>query len=724
MCNHQGVGVATATTSADHQKGAAAAFFDFDKTLVAKDSQLLEGQDVLLARHLTNPCVIAGLLGCFMLEPIVNRGWANADLLGRMYLSSYRGIRHTSLIESARWLYHKRIKLMVYREMIEILNDHRRKGHMIIIVSATSEHLLKPFAEDFNVDAWLATSIQCDQHGICTGRPAGSILCGVEKAKAIQELAEECSIDLSSSWAYSDHHEDLAFLQSVGNPVAINPTPKLQQIAQEEQWEMKFLQLPETGKVSSDHAGNPRKGDRRGHQWLKMFLVLSLMAASALRAFTAQPELYSAPETPGVTHNKGSTMQRLCVISSEPLTYVQTVSGSIVAYRQLIAGALARGTNVLVVEPLLRDEVVPIAFPNNGTGSLEILRLPVQKSNELDRGGLAAFDPRAFRNEMRQHILIFGADVILIPDPIVLMADMMMIAPGHYEARELGAALVYDIHTNLVDLIPMFNPWTGLPLVQRALHWLHKEMLKYANTVLVISEQQEKHLRDETGYKGPVQIAPAGVPNMCATTRSQNFSPSTIIGSHCEVTFTWVGRLAKEKHIREILDAMARLLKDNGSWQNTCLAVAGPDQGELSVLQHYVREHPKNIFYMGTLEQSEVGTLLQASDAMLFVGGVIETLARVVTDALSCHTPVIAVATPQSSWWQNREDLPHVDLTVSSDAAKELKDRMVAFTTNAGGLRDALVAGAAHSAPNQISEKEAIAHKLMTLDSVYDGLSG
>ncbi|CAB9504056.1 expressed unknown protein [Seminavis robusta] len=304
---------------------------------------------------------------------------------------------------------------------------------------------------------------------------------------------------------------------------------------------------------------------------------------------------------------------------------------------------------------------------------------------------------------MRQRILIFGADVILIPDPIVIMADVMMIAPGHYEARELGAALVYDIHSNIVDMAPMINPWMGLPLVQRALHWLHKEMLKYANMVLVISEQQEKHLRDETG--------------------SQSFTPSTMIGSHCDVTFTWVGRLSKEKYIGEVLNATSGLLKGNGSWQNTCLAVAGPDQGELSVLQHYVQEHPKNIFYMGNLEQSEVGTLLQASDAMLFVGGVGETLARVVTDALGCHTPVVAVATPQSTWWQNREDLPHVDLTVSSDAVKELMDRMTAFSTSAGGLHDALVAGAAHSAPNQISEREAVAHKLMTLDSVYGGFS-
>ena len=52
----------------------------------------------------------------------------------------------------------------------------------------------------------------------------------------MRELAARERIDLAVSTAYSDSHTDLAFLEAVGQPVAINPDSKLSNIAVARRW--------------------------------------------------------------------------------------------------------------------------------------------------------------------------------------------------------------------------------------------------------------------------------------------------------------------------------------------------------------------------------------------------------------------------------------------------------------------------------------------------------
>ena len=119
------------------------------------------------------------------------------------------------------------------------MKEHREKGHLVIIISATSGHLLAPFLEEHTPDESMATAIDTDEDGICTGRPEGRVCIGKEKARSIKRLARALNITLESSHAYSDHHADMAFLEAVGHPTAVNPTPILERIAHERGWKIK-----------------------------------------------------------------------------------------------------------------------------------------------------------------------------------------------------------------------------------------------------------------------------------------------------------------------------------------------------------------------------------------------------------------------------------------------------------------------------------------------------
>lgn len=128
---------------------------------------------------------------------------------------------------------------------VERLAWHAMQGHAILIVSGTLEPLANAATRAIEtelatrgIDAGIrvcATKME-EKDGKWTGRILGEPMFGKAKARAILTLAEEMSFDLSKSWAYGDNAQDRWMLASVGKPAAVNPTPKLSQIARKRGW--------------------------------------------------------------------------------------------------------------------------------------------------------------------------------------------------------------------------------------------------------------------------------------------------------------------------------------------------------------------------------------------------------------------------------------------------------------------------------------------------------
>ena len=69
--------------------------------------------------------------------------------------------------------------------------------------------------------------------GIVTDRPPGGrAVWGESKARAVRALADEQGLDLERSFAYSNGDEDVPFLETVGNSVAVSPERELRAGAQ------------------------------------------------------------------------------------------------------------------------------------------------------------------------------------------------------------------------------------------------------------------------------------------------------------------------------------------------------------------------------------------------------------------------------------------------------------------------------------------------------------
>lgn len=213
-----------------------AAFFDLDKTIIAKASMVAFGR----------PLLDAGMISRRLL---VRAAWSN---LVFHYMGAnerrMRKLRESALRVTRGWdqalisilvedNLTEVIEPIVYEEALELLRHHQSQGREVFIVSASPEEIVKPLARFLGVDNVIATRPEIDENRRYTGN-VEFYSYGPSKAGAIHEIAERDGIDLEASFAYSDSVTDLPMLETVGHPVVVNPDRELAKVARERDWEI------------------------------------------------------------------------------------------------------------------------------------------------------------------------------------------------------------------------------------------------------------------------------------------------------------------------------------------------------------------------------------------------------------------------------------------------------------------------------------------------------
>ena len=113
---------------------------------------------------------------------------------------------------------------------------HAAQDHRIVFVSGTLAPLASLFARRLSPQIEVrATRLQSRDNN-WTGAIAGEHMSGQQKSQAIARVAAREGISLDSSFAYGNHADDTPMLEAVGNPVAVNPTRRLQRIAAARRW--------------------------------------------------------------------------------------------------------------------------------------------------------------------------------------------------------------------------------------------------------------------------------------------------------------------------------------------------------------------------------------------------------------------------------------------------------------------------------------------------------
>lgn len=249
---------------------------------------------------------------------------------------------------------------------------------------------------------------------------------------------------------------------------------------------------------------------------------------------------------------------------------------------------------------------LPIDFlaPDSGAAPLpHWLRLPLP-GDRTQRLSVPA--PHALRQ--RLHTFRPATVVIATPGPYGLLA-------AHYGAA-LGARTVFGLHTDYAALSTLY--WGGVRA--RLNRWgfgaVNRHLLRRAAEVVAISPRMQ------------ALAASAGRPDarLLSTQLAPSFveAPVTVLAPRLERVL-YVGRLAAEKRIEQIIEAAERL-------PNRRFRIAG--EGPLRAVVEHAAARLDNIEYLGWLARDEVRDALDASDLLLLPSAV-EAFGTVILEALA-----------------------------------------------------------------------------------------
>ncbi len=129
-------------------------------------------------------------------------------------------------------------------EALELVRAHQRAGDLCAIVTATNDFVTAPIAAAFGVADLIAVRVERDAAGLCTGGWVGVPSFREGKIARTAEWLRAQHLDwdrFAQTWFYSDSINDQPLLEHVSHPVAVNPDPKLAELAQQRGWTVLHL---------------------------------------------------------------------------------------------------------------------------------------------------------------------------------------------------------------------------------------------------------------------------------------------------------------------------------------------------------------------------------------------------------------------------------------------------------------------------------------------------
>ena len=208
------------------------AAFDLEHTLIA--GNVVDSYAWLATRHLRahrRAALVAELLAQGPSLLALDRR-DRGDFL-RLFYRRYDGAPVAELEEDAWELFHRQLLPRAFPAGLARVREHRKLGHRTLLITGALDFVIAPLRPLFD-DIVCARMAQ--EAGRFTGRLDELPPIGEARAQLLADYADAHGLDLAQSVAYADSASDLAMLEAVGFPVAVNPESRLAAIARRRGW--------------------------------------------------------------------------------------------------------------------------------------------------------------------------------------------------------------------------------------------------------------------------------------------------------------------------------------------------------------------------------------------------------------------------------------------------------------------------------------------------------
>ena len=233
-----------------------AAFFDLDKTIIARSSALAFGRPFRAGGLINRRAALKAAYA----QLVYLVAGADEDQMNRMrdYITEMcTGWDVQQVKEIVAETLFDIVDPLIYAEAADLIEDHKAAGREVVIASSSGEEVVAPIGELVGADRVIATRMVVED-GRYTGEVAFYAY-GLAKAEAMRQLAEIAGYDMADCYAYSDSFTDLPMLEAVGHPTAVNPDRALRRAARERDWPLLVFNRPVSLRARLASLRSPRR---------------------------------------------------------------------------------------------------------------------------------------------------------------------------------------------------------------------------------------------------------------------------------------------------------------------------------------------------------------------------------------------------------------------------------------------------------------------------------
>ena len=163
-------------------------------------------------------------------------GKYTVDTIPRL-LDPLVGIPVADLEAWGKATFDKKIEDDIFPVALAVIRKLIAEGKHVVLATSSLEFVVRPLADHLGIHDVVATEVEVDEQGICTGMIKGSPAFGTGKVAKTREFLAKIGLGFQDAAFFSDSINDLPLLEMVAYPVPTNPDKRLRQVSLENGWD-------------------------------------------------------------------------------------------------------------------------------------------------------------------------------------------------------------------------------------------------------------------------------------------------------------------------------------------------------------------------------------------------------------------------------------------------------------------------------------------------------
>ncbi len=149
----------------------------------------------------------------------------------------FKGFTREEALRAFVWITDNYFMPLIRPDMLKLLEDHKKQGHIVMILSGMFNAFLEVIGQRLSVDFVVGTKLEI-RNDVYSGRIIQPLCFGENKARFLNEYVQQnkLDVDFEKSFAYADSIFDAPVFKMVGNPVATYPDKALYEEAIRRKW--------------------------------------------------------------------------------------------------------------------------------------------------------------------------------------------------------------------------------------------------------------------------------------------------------------------------------------------------------------------------------------------------------------------------------------------------------------------------------------------------------